>query len=68
MRFQITSRKLPSGCSSTGKAKKGAYVPHRHSIPIEVRFADLDAYGHVNGSVYFTYLETARVRMFTDAF
>lgn len=43
-------------------------MSNKHSIPIEVRFADLDAYGHVNGSVYFTYMETARVRMFTDAF
>ena len=38
------------------------------SIPIEVRFADLDAYGHVNNAVYFTYLETARTRLFMDRF
>jgi len=28
---------------------------------INVRWADLDAYAHVNGSTYFTYMETARV-------
>jgi acyl-CoA thioester hydrolase len=29
--------------------------------PIEVRFRDLDALGHVNNAVFFTYLEQARV-------
>jgi len=28
---------------------------------INVRWADLDAYAHVNGTTYFTYMETARV-------
>lgn len=35
-----------------------------YSTPIELRFSDLDAYGHVNSAVYFTYLETARVKLF----
>lgn len=35
---------------------------------IEVRFADLDAYGHVNNAVFFTYLETARVKLFSERF
>jgi len=26
---------------------------------IEIRFSDLDAYGHVNNALFFTYLETA---------
>lgn len=38
------------------------------SSEIEVRFADLDAYGHVNNAVYFTYLETARVKLFSERF
>ena len=38
------------------------------STEIEVRFADLDAYGHVNNAVFFTYLETARVKLFRDRF
>ena len=33
-----------------------------HITPIEVRFRDLDAFGHVNNAVFFTYVETARVR------
>jgi acyl-CoA thioester hydrolase len=31
------------------------------SVPVEVRFRDLDAIGHVNNAVYLTYIETARV-------
>ncbi|MCI0338774.1 MAG: acyl-CoA thioesterase [Acidobacteria bacterium] len=31
---------------------------------IEVRWGDMDSMGHVNNTVYFTYLESARVEMF----
>ena len=31
------------------------------AYPIEVRFRDLDALGHVNNAVYLTYLESARI-------
>jgi acyl-CoA thioester hydrolase len=30
-------------------------------LPIEVRFRDVDAFGHVNNAVYFTYMEQARI-------
>ena len=30
--------------------------------PIEVRYADIDAQGHVNNVCYFTYMETARAK------
>jgi acyl-CoA thioester hydrolase len=30
----------------------------------EIRFVDMDAMGHVNNSVYFTYLEQARIDYF----
>lgn len=38
------------------------------TVSVEVRFADLDAYGHVNNAVYFTYLETARTKLFMEDF
>ena len=38
------------------------------STQIEVRFADLDAYGHVNNAIFFTYLENARVKLFKQRF
>jgi len=31
------------------------------AVPIEVRFKDIDAMGHVNNAVYFTYFENARI-------
>ena len=41
-----------------------------HSFPyrisIEVPFRDLDAMGHVNNAVYFSYLETARIKFLVD--
>lgn len=39
-----------------------------YSTDIELRFSDLDAYGHVNNAVFFTYLETARVKLLQDKF
>ena len=42
--------------------------PASFSVPIELRFADLDAYGHVNNAIYFTFLETARTKLFHDKF
>jgi acyl-CoA thioester hydrolase len=35
-------------------------------VPWEVTFRDLDAIGHVNNAVYFTYFETARTRYWFD--
>lgn len=43
-------------------------MAQNYSTGIELRFSDLDAYGHVNSAVYFTYLETARVKLFNDFF
>ena len=33
---------------------------HVHTCEIPVRWFDMDAFGHVNNSVYFTYFEQAR--------
>lgn len=34
---------------------------YRFTLPMEVRFRDLDALGHVNNAVYLTYFESARM-------
>lgn len=34
---------------------------HAFVWPVEVRFRDLDALGHVNNAVFLTYLESARI-------
>ena len=38
----------------------------RHSTPVEVRFVDIDAFGHVNNANYLSYIEQARVKYFDD--
>ncbi|MGD9972161.1 MAG: acyl-CoA thioesterase [Desulfatirhabdiaceae bacterium] len=37
-----------------------------YKTPIPVRFRDLDAMGHVNNAVYFTYFEEGRKNFFFD--
>jgi acyl-CoA thioester hydrolase len=37
-----------------------------YSVPIEVRFNDIDGLGHVNNALYLTYLEHCRMRFFTE--
>ncbi len=34
---------------------------YRFRFPVEVRFRDLDALGHVNNAVFLSYLESARI-------
>ncbi len=38
------------------------------SLPIQVRYRDLDTFGHVNSAVYLTYFEMARVKLLLDYF
>ena len=39
---------------------------YRHRTPLQVRFRDTDAFGHVNNAVFATYVELARVRYLID--
>ncbi|MCB0395992.1 MAG: acyl-CoA thioesterase [Flavobacteriales bacterium] len=36
----------------------------KHASEVELRFADIDALGHVNNAVYLSLLENARIRFF----
>lgn len=38
----------------------------RHRTTLEVRFRDIDAFGHVNNAVFFSYVEQARIRYLLD--
>jgi acyl-CoA thioester hydrolase len=38
-----------------------------HTLCMRLRWGDMDAMGHVNNTVYFRYLEQARIEWFTDA-
>src|SRR5688572_7033679 len=40
----------------------------RFSIRFAVRFRDIDALGHVNNAVYFTYMESARTEYWLKLF
>lgn len=37
---------------------------HLMTVPLSVRWGDMDAFNHVNNSVYATYLEEVRLRWF----
>jgi acyl-CoA thioester hydrolase len=37
-----------------------------HSTPIQIRFFDMDAFGHVNNAKYLTYFEEARIKYLDD--
>ena len=38
-----------------------------HTMRMPIRWGDMDAMGHVNNTVYFRYLETARIAWFDQA-
>lgn len=35
---------------------------YRHSVDIQMRFRDIDLFGHVNNTVYFDYFDLGKVR------
>ncbi len=39
-----------------------------HTIPLQIRFSDIDALGHVNNAVYLNFLELARVSFWKSLF
>jgi acyl-CoA thioester hydrolase len=39
---------------------------YRHRTPVQVRFRDIDAFGHVNNAVVSSYVELARVTYLHD--
>ena len=50
---------------SAGTPRPGeADVPFRFRTTVDIRFRDVDALGHVNNAVYFTYFEIARLAYF----
>lgn len=39
---------------------------YRHRTRVQVRFRDVDAFGHVNNAVFLSYVELARIRYLLD--
>lgn len=44
--------------------KKEESLAFRHSIPIQMRFNDVDILGHINNSVYFSYYDLGKSAYF----
>ena len=40
--------------------------PYRHVTPIQLRFNDIDMFGHVNNAVYFQFFDLGKLRYFED--
>ncbi len=36
-------------------------IVYNHKMPIQLRFFDVDVFGHVNNTVYFQYYDTAKI-------
>lgn len=44
-----------------------AKYPFRHKLELQLRFTDVDMFGHVNNSVYLQYCDLGKLRYFNDA-
>ena len=44
------------------------FEDYKHSIPIQIRFSDIDKINHVNNACYLNYFETSRVHYFDTVF
>lgn len=43
---------------------EGGIKHFRHHMPVQMRFNDIDMLGHLNNSVYFTFMDLAKTRYF----
>lgn len=46
---------------------EGGIKHFRHHMPLQMRFNDIDMLGHLNNSVYFTFMDLAKTRYFQAA-
>lgn len=43
---------------------KSEEIEYHHTMPIQLRWMDADAFGHVNNTMYFQYYDTAKMDYF----
>jgi acyl-CoA thioester hydrolase len=43
-------------------------IEFHHTLPIQLRFNDVDTFGHVNNTVYFTYYDLGKVDYFATVY
>ncbi len=41
-------------------------ITYKHSLPIQLRFNDVDKFGHVNNTVFFSFYDLGKTEYFTD--
>ena len=41
-------------------------APFYHSLPMQIRFSDIDMLGHLNNGVYLTFMDLGKARYFND--
>lgn len=41
-------------------------IPFRHELPAQLRWSDVDQFGHVNNNVYFALYDMCKTRYFLD--
>lgn len=44
----------------------GEDIKFRHTMPVQIRFSDVDQFGHVNNSVYFSLYDLAKTTYIKD--
>ena len=44
----------------------GEEIKFRHTMPVQIRFSDVDQFGHVNNSVYFSLYDLAKTTYIKD--
>lgn len=41
-------------------------INYKHTLPIQLRFNDVDKFGHVNNTVYFSFYDLGKTEYFSD--
>ena len=41
-------------------------IKFKHTLPIQVRFNDVDSYGHVNNTIYFSFYDLGKTTYFDE--
>jgi acyl-CoA thioester hydrolase len=62
----MTAKAPRAARAGSGRRTGAGESPIRFWVPVEVRYSDLDAQGHVNNATFFTYFEQSRVAYFAE--
>ncbi len=41
-------------------------ITYKHSVPIQIRFNDIDQFGHVNNTIYYSFYDLGKTEYFAD--